>query len=230
MPVVGTSAAEVLRVLPGMTPITRGNDTNRPSFTGEVYGINGNGEYQGGGYNNQSAVGNYVPNGARSRQPRPHRRRSLRQRPRLQLRDLGEPEHRVRAGAQGAPVELRGRARQGAGRALVREQAGRTRLPRLGLRPAPRLASQLERVVREQGGSGARQEPLRLPRLHAERPAPRAGHELQPRPRPRLLLPRLRVLPPAPRYGLDPLVGPHRRHARTATSARPPRSASPGRS
>jgi outer membrane receptor protein involved in Fe transport len=26
-----------------MTPLTRGNDTNRPSFTGEVYGINGNG-------------------------------------------------------------------------------------------------------------------------------------------------------------------------------------------
>ena len=49
MPVVGTSAAEVVRLLPGMTPVTRGNDTNRPSFTGEVYGINGTGEYQGGG-------------------------------------------------------------------------------------------------------------------------------------------------------------------------------------
>ncbi len=65
MPVVGTSAAEVLRVLPGMTPMTRGNATNRPSFTGEVYGINGSGEYTGGWYNNQSAVGNFIPNGAR---------------------------------------------------------------------------------------------------------------------------------------------------------------------
>jgi hypothetical protein len=66
MPVVGTSAAEVLRVLPGMTPITGGNNTNRPSFTGEVYGINGNGEYQGGSYtNNQTAVGSFVPNGTR---------------------------------------------------------------------------------------------------------------------------------------------------------------------
>jgi hypothetical protein len=65
MPVVGTSAAEVLRVLPGMTPLTPGNDTNRPGFNGEVYGINGTGEYQGGGSNNQSAVGSYVPNGAR---------------------------------------------------------------------------------------------------------------------------------------------------------------------
>jgi hypothetical protein len=66
MPVVGTSAAEVLRILPGMTPLTSGNATNRPSFTGEVYGINGSGEYQGGWYNTQSAVGNYVPNGART--------------------------------------------------------------------------------------------------------------------------------------------------------------------
>ena len=49
MPVVGTSAAEVLRILPGMTPRTGNNATNRPSFTGEVYGINGTGEYQGGG-------------------------------------------------------------------------------------------------------------------------------------------------------------------------------------
>jgi hypothetical protein len=65
MPVVGTSAAEVLRVLPGMTPLTRGNDTNRPAFTGEVYGINGTGEYQGGGSNNQSAVGSFVSNGTR---------------------------------------------------------------------------------------------------------------------------------------------------------------------
>jgi hypothetical protein len=63
--VVGTSAAEVLRVLPGMTPIARDNQSNHPSFTGEVYGINGNGEYQGGGRNNQSAVGNFIANGAR---------------------------------------------------------------------------------------------------------------------------------------------------------------------
>ena len=46
-----------------MTPLTRGNNTNRPSFTGEVYGINGNGEFQGGGGNNQSAIGNYSSNG-----------------------------------------------------------------------------------------------------------------------------------------------------------------------
>ena len=145
--------------------------------------------------------------------PRHHGRRGLWERPRVQLRDLGEPEHRVRPGAQGAPVELRGRAREGARRAVVREQAGRPRLPRLGLRAAPGLAPQLERVVREQDGRRARQEPLRLPRLHAQRPPARAGHGLQPRPRPRLLLPRLRVLPAAHRHRLGSLVGPDRRHA-----------------
>ncbi|HXK08941.1 MAG TPA: carboxypeptidase regulatory-like domain-containing protein [Vicinamibacteria bacterium] len=65
IPIVGTSAAEVLRLLPGMSPATNGT-TNRPNFTGEVYGINGNGEYQGGGGNNQSAVGNYAANGNRT--------------------------------------------------------------------------------------------------------------------------------------------------------------------
>jgi hypothetical protein len=61
-PIVGTSAAEVLKLLPGMAPTTAAN-SNRPNFTGEVYGINGNGEYQGGGGNNQSAIGNYSSNG-----------------------------------------------------------------------------------------------------------------------------------------------------------------------
>ena len=65
IPIVGTSAAEVLRLLPGMAPATNGT-SNRPNFTGEVYGINGNGEYQGGGGGNQSAVGNYSANGNRT--------------------------------------------------------------------------------------------------------------------------------------------------------------------
>ena len=65
IPIVGTSAAEVLRLLPGMSPVTDGT-SNKPNFTGEVYGINGNGEYSGGGGNNQSAVGNYSANGNRN--------------------------------------------------------------------------------------------------------------------------------------------------------------------
>ena len=55
----------MLRTLPGMTPVTNGT-TNRPNFTGEVYGINGNGEFQGGGNNNQSAIGNFSGNGTRT--------------------------------------------------------------------------------------------------------------------------------------------------------------------
>jgi hypothetical protein len=54
--IVGRSAAELLKVLPGMAPRT--NASGRPNFSGEVIGINGNGE---GGQ--QSAVGNYSANG-----------------------------------------------------------------------------------------------------------------------------------------------------------------------
>jgi hypothetical protein len=64
IPIVGRSATELLKILPGLTPLTVGAQ-NRPGFTGEVIGINGNGEYQGGGSNNQSAIGNYSGNGNR---------------------------------------------------------------------------------------------------------------------------------------------------------------------
>jgi Carboxypeptidase regulatory-like domain len=60
VPIMGTSAAEVLRLLPGMTGSANGT-SNKPNFSGEVYGINGNGE---GGQ--QSAVGNYSANGNRT--------------------------------------------------------------------------------------------------------------------------------------------------------------------
>jgi Carboxypeptidase regulatory-like domain len=57
IPVVGRSAAELLRVLPGMAPANTGV-SNKAAFTGEVIGINGNGD---GG--KQSALGNYSANG-----------------------------------------------------------------------------------------------------------------------------------------------------------------------
>ena len=60
IPIMGTSAAEVLRLLPGMTGSSNGT-SNKPNFSGEVYGINGNGE---GGQ--QSAIGNYSANGNRT--------------------------------------------------------------------------------------------------------------------------------------------------------------------
>ncbi|HKE55531.1 MAG TPA: carboxypeptidase regulatory-like domain-containing protein, partial [Pyrinomonadaceae bacterium] len=56
---VGRSAAELLKILPGMTPIT-GLD-NQPGYNGEAIGINGNGD---GG--KQSALGNFSGNGTRA--------------------------------------------------------------------------------------------------------------------------------------------------------------------
>ena len=64
IPIVSSSSAELVRILPGMTPMTVGLQ-NRAAFTGEVIGINGNGEYSGGGGNNQSAIGNYSATGSR---------------------------------------------------------------------------------------------------------------------------------------------------------------------
>ncbi len=54
--IIGRSAAELLKILPGMVPL--GGSNGAPGFNGEVIGINGNGE---GG--KQSAVGNYSSNG-----------------------------------------------------------------------------------------------------------------------------------------------------------------------
>ena len=56
---VGRSAAELIKALPGFTPIT--NLDNKPRFNGEAIGINGNGD---GGQ--QSAVGNFSANGTRA--------------------------------------------------------------------------------------------------------------------------------------------------------------------
>lgn len=56
---VGRNAAELIKALPGFTPIT-GLD-NRPGYNGEAIGINGNGD---GG--KQSPIGNFSANGTRS--------------------------------------------------------------------------------------------------------------------------------------------------------------------
>ncbi len=60
VPMVGRSTAELLKLLPGMTPISNGT-SNSPGFNGEIIGINGNGD---GG--KQSAVGNFSGNGTRA--------------------------------------------------------------------------------------------------------------------------------------------------------------------
>jgi hypothetical protein len=56
---VGRSAAELIKALPGFTPIT--GLSNKPNFNGEAIGINGNGD---GGQ--QSAIGNFSANGTRT--------------------------------------------------------------------------------------------------------------------------------------------------------------------
>ncbi|MGA7238025.1 MAG: carboxypeptidase-like regulatory domain-containing protein, partial [Bryobacteraceae bacterium] len=55
--VVGRSAAEFLKILPGMTQTGNGV-TNAPGYSGEVIGINGNGNA-----GKQSALGNFSANG-----------------------------------------------------------------------------------------------------------------------------------------------------------------------
>jgi hypothetical protein len=60
VPMVGRSTAELLKLMPGMTPTSNGTD-NRPGYNGEIIGINGNGD---GG--KQSAVGNFSGNGTRA--------------------------------------------------------------------------------------------------------------------------------------------------------------------
>ncbi|NWG12725.1 MAG: TonB-dependent receptor [Acidobacteria bacterium] len=58
--IVGRDATELLKILPGMVAIPADGITNRPGFTGEVIGINGN-----GAAGKQSAIGNYSGNGSR---------------------------------------------------------------------------------------------------------------------------------------------------------------------
>ena len=56
---VGRNATELIKALPGFTPITGLN--NKPGFNGEAIGINGNGD---GG--SQSAIGSFSANGTRA--------------------------------------------------------------------------------------------------------------------------------------------------------------------
>lgn len=59
--VVGRSAAEFIKILPGMAP-TGSGVFNAPGYNGEVIGINGNGD---GGNGRQSALGYFSANGQR---------------------------------------------------------------------------------------------------------------------------------------------------------------------
>ena len=130
--IVGRSAAELLKILPGMAPARR--QQRRPGFNGEVYGINGNGE---GG--KQSAIGNYsaqrhqnnaldiVIDGAHGVRPGCNCATSVNPNP-----DMVE-EFKV------LQAELRRRERQGPDDDQRRVEGGRPRLPRHRLRLPPRL-------------------------------------------------------------------------------------------
>ena len=99
--VVGRSAAEFIKIMPGFAVAGTGTE-NRSNFSGENIGINGNGD---GG--SQSALnGAYNVNGLADGLARHHGGRRARFGSGLQLRDAGEPEHRHDSGVQGPDVEL----------------------------------------------------------------------------------------------------------------------------
>jgi hypothetical protein len=91
--VVGRSAAEFIKIMPGFAIANTGTE-NRSNFSGETIGINGNGDA-----GSQSALNNaYNVNYHRGRRPRI--------RPGLQLRHTSESEHRHDPGVQGPDFEL----------------------------------------------------------------------------------------------------------------------------
>ena len=208
IPIIGTSAAEVLRLLPGMTPSTNGT-SNKPNFSGEIYGINGNGE---GGQ--QSAVGNYSANGNRTwalditidgapgADPGCNCATSVNPNTEF-VQEFKVLQSNFSAEHAKGPVAMSVISKSG-GRDFHGSVFGYLR----------RLQAQLERVVREQGRRGAGQEQVQLPRLHPQRPAAHPGHGLQQEPRQGLLLRRVRVLRPGPRHRLRQVVGPDRREQR----------------
>ena len=178
IPMVGRSTAELLKLLPGMTPIS-GSTSNNPGFNGEIIGINGNGD---GG--KQSAIGNFSGNGTRADALDIVIDGAHASDPGLQLRHLGQSEPRHGRRVQGAPVQLRRRAREGPDHDRRHQQGGRPRLPRDGLPVHARLPDELERVAPEQVQHRARrreqaQEPVRLSGVQSRRPAHHPGHRLQ---------------------------------------------------
>ena len=205
VPIMGTSAAEVLRLLPGMTGSSNGT-SNKPSFSGEVYGINGNGE---GGQ--QSAVGNYSANGNRTwalditidgapgADPGCNCATSVNPNTEF-VQEFKVLQSNFSAEHAKGPVAMSVISKSG-GREFHGSVFGYFRDYHL----------ELERVVREQGRRGAGQEQVHLPRLHPQRPAAHPGHRLQQEPRQGLLLRRVRVLRPGARHRLRQVVGPDER-------------------
>jgi Carboxypeptidase regulatory-like domain len=196
VPMVGRSAAELLKLLPGMTPIS-GDTSNNPGFNGEIIGINGNGD---GG--KQSALGNFSGNGTRAdaldividgahaADPGCNCATSVNPNPDM----VGE--FRVLQSNYGAehakgPVTID----------VISKAGGRN----------------FERVAAEQVQHGTRrgeqaEEPVRLSGLQPRRAAADSRHRLQQGPQQGLLLHRLRVLQAAAGYRHPAVVGADRGH------------------
>ena len=214
IPIVGTSAAEVLRLLPGMTPSTNGT-SNKPNFTRR--GLRHQRQRRGGGQ--QSAVGNYSANGNRTWALDITIDGAPGARPRLQLRDLRQPEHRVRAGVQGPAVELLGRAREGpGGHDVISKSGGRDFHGSVfGYLRDYKLNSN-EWFANKVGAERVKNKFI-YPGFTISGPLLIPGTSFNKNRDKVFFFARLRVLRPAPRHRLRQVVGPDDADAAPATSA-----------
>ena len=107
VPMVGRSTGELLKLLPGMTPIS-GEHQQQPGLQRRSH------RHQRQRRRRQTERGRQLLGQRHARRRARHRhRRRPRLRPGLQLRHVGQPEPRHGRRVQGAAVELRRRARQG---------------------------------------------------------------------------------------------------------------------
>ena len=220
VPMVGRSTAELLKLLPGMTPIS-GGTSNSPGFNGEIIGINGNGD---GG--KQSAVGNFSGNGTRAdaldividgahaSDPGCNCATSVNPNPDM----VGEFKVlQANYGAEHAkgPITIDvvskagGRDFRGIGYVYMRDY---------------RLNSNewlLNKISTEPGAGEQAEEQVHVSRLQHRRPAAHPGHGFQQEPRQGVLLHRLRVLPTEARHRARCSPGCRPRRCATATSATP---------
>ena len=150
VPMVGRSTAELLKLLPGMTPIS-GRHEQQSRIQRRDHRHQRQRRRRQAERRRQFLGQRHPRRRARHR----HRRRPC-LRPRLQLRHLRQPQPGHGRGVQGPAVELRCRARQGPDHHRRDQQGGRARIPRHRLRLHARLPAQFERVAAQQVQHGAR--------------------------------------------------------------------------
>ena len=121
---VGSNAAEYIKIVPGFG-IQNGTQ-NKSNYNGPTIGINANGD--SGSQSPLNAA--YQLQRPADKLTRHHGRRRARLRSRLQLRYAGQSELGLRAGIQGADVELQRRGTEGTDRDHLGDQGGRRRVSR----------------------------------------------------------------------------------------------------